>query len=63
MGVTIEQYHVRIGIRNNFVTTKAALKLDSIIWNTRPIIVLLTRAVYLLRCIVVCAVCGFVVIN
>ena len=31
MGVTIEQYHVCIGIHNNFVKTKAALKFDGII--------------------------------
>ena len=52
MGITIEQYRARIGTYNNCVKTKDIARFESIFWNTRTIVVLLTRRLYLLGCTV-----------
>ena len=52
MGITIEQYRARIGTYCNCVKTKDISRFENIFWNTRIIVDLLIRSVYLLGCTV-----------
>ena len=52
MGITVEQYSARIGTFNNCVKTKGISRFERIFWNTKAIVVLLVRSLYLLGCIV-----------
>ena len=52
MGITIEQYRTRIGTYCNCVKTKDISRFESIYWNRKTIVYLLTQSLYLLGCIV-----------